>query len=433
MGSKIWAVVNWGILVVVTLIAVWMVWGLSTGEVEGGESESSGECLDIGKLDNFEYEACYDATSQMIFLKASREKSEYKVNELKVSFVDLSSQSYVLTDVPSAGGEKAYRIGAKKNPKNMDIRLEVVHDFAQSVCGAAKVFVDYCPAGTGGEGVDVSISPIDGVGIKDFIEIEDMEDVDSDIVVMDLVERESIWESTCKSDWNCGEWEACVEGVQHRTCKDTKGCSVPTSSPISAQRCDGACVESWECEWSSCEDGYSTPDCSDLNGCGTSYSIPEKLFCDERGSCVPEVICGAWTTCDINYDFVDLIGVEGLAELTGSKSRVCTDDKGCVSTQKEEEDCSISVDIYTERFDRCGEEYVGVYNVLDDSTLAVLKEGTGDKNYLNIYFDDKDGVYCDYCFDGVQDGDESGVDCGGSCKDCSERYVEERSWWEVLF
>ena len=436
MESKIWAIINWSVLVVVTFVAVWMILGVPQISENNGDGEivSVGSCVDVAELEGFKYEACYDAASEMIFLKANREKANYHINKLTVSFVDLSSQSYDLKDVPVAGGKGAYKILAKKNPKNINIGLGVVRDFVEPVCEDRSVFVDYCPVGIAGNGVDVSISPIDGVGIKDFVEVKSLPELESDVIAMDLAEKEKIWESTCKSNWDCGRWEACEEGVQRRDCNDSNHCIIPTSSPIRAQRCDGSCIENWECEWGSCENGWSFPSCNDLSGCGTNYEIPDKLACEERDDkCVPNVVCGDWSACEVDYNFVDLVGVSGLAQLSGSKSRICADKKGCISTQREDQVCSISVDVYTKRFKRCGEDYIGVYNILEDSTLAVLKEGNENKAYLNIYFDDQDGVYCDYCFDGKMNGDEEDVDCGGSCRKCEADTFVERSWWDYIF
>lgn len=439
MGSKVWVVLNWGVLIVVTLAAVWMVLGFPDGEDSNGYPDGEvplffDDCVDVNKIDEFEYEACYDAYSEMIFLKVTRGKGNYEVDGLRVSFVDIASQSYDLEDVPESGEDRAYRFLAKKNPGRLSVMLDVARDFSGSVCGGKNVFVDYCPVGTGGEGIGVLISPIEGVGIRDFIEVEDLPYFDSDVVVMDLVEKEKIWKSICRSNWECGGWEACGDDVQHRDCRDSNNCIVPTDSPVSVQRCDGTCVEAWECEWGGCEDGFSVPSCRDSNSCGTSYNVPEKLSCEERGKCVPDVICEAWTDCDVDYDFIDLVGMDGVMQLDGSKTRLCVDGEGCVLTQKEERNCSIGVDIYTKRFDRCGESYVGVYDILDDSTLAILKEGVGANVYLNIYFGEVEEVYCDYCFDGEMNGDEEDVDCGGSCRDCKSRtpYVE-RHWWDFIF
>lgn len=432
MDRKVWAFVNWGFLLVVSLVLVWLIWGPSQTEERVGEDffAPSGNCIDVVALEELKYQACYDAYSETIFLKVTRGKANYKIDKMSVSFVDINSQSYDLEGVPDAGENGAYKILAKKNPESIDVRLEISQDFSGSVCSGGSVFVDYCPTGTGGSGVGVSISPIEGVEVKDFVEVQDFQDFESDVVVMDLVEKEKIWGSKCKSSWKCGEWESCVEGVQRRDCKDSNKCVISTDSPVSSQRCDGGCDENWECEWSSCLNGVSSPTCEDLNDCGTSYDIPKELSCRASQKCVPYVVCGNWTSCEVDYDFIDLVGVDGVAKIGGVKTRVCVDEEGCVPVQKEESVCSVSVDIYTKKFERCGQEYVGVYGALDDGVLAVLKEGRGS---LNIYFDDQAGIYCDYCFDGKKNGDEEGVDCGGSCERCeSENSLSTRKWWDFF-
>lgn len=436
MGSKIWTFVNWGFLLIVVFITFWMVWGSYFQNADKSDDFSlpDAECVDVNKLDGLGYDACYDPTSENIFLKVSRERDNYNIRKIDVSFVDLSSQSRVLEDIPRAGESRAYSISANKNPNSISLGLEVVRDFSGSVCSSKNVFVDYCPVGTGGQGVNVSINSVGGVGFNDYIEVSDMADFDSDIVVMDLVEKEKVWESACKSNWDCGDWGECVGGLRRRSCEDLNHCFVSTESPITVQGCDGSCVEDWECEWSSCDDGFSTPKCRDSNDCGTSYDIPKKLACDDVGSCEPLVSCGEWSECKVDYNFLDLVGDVGkVTNIDGSRSRLCVDENKCIANQKEEESCSVSVDVYTKRFERCGDNYIGVYNIMDDSVLAILKMGMKEGSYLDIYFDEPSGVYCDYCFDDVMDGDETGVDCGGSCKACEALKYEKKSWWEYLW
>jgi hypothetical protein len=435
MRSKIWSIVNWGILLVVFLVAGWMVWSSQSGGYSEVKDTSfvPEECVDVEELDGFEYEACYDAYSETIFLKVSRSKGDYDVEGLEIYFVDLVSQSHVLEDVPGAGENRAYKILAKKNPKSINIRLDVAGILVGAVCQPKGIFIDYCPTGTSGSGVNVSISPISGIGFTDFVEIEDVSGFDSDIVSMDLVEKEEAWESVCKSNWDCGEWGACEDSVQRRNCRDLNNCGIPTGFPASTRGCDGSCFENWECEWDACKDGFSVPVCSDLNDCGTSYDVPKKLPCEERGSCLPDISCDEWTKCDVDYNFLDLVGYDEISQIDGTRTRVCVDKKGCIAVQKEEEVCSVSVDIYSERFEKCGENYIGVYDSLDNSTLAILKQGGEDNPYFNIYFNEQDSVYCDFCFDGVMNGDEEDVDCGGSCRECEVLVYEEKSWWEFVF
>jgi hypothetical protein len=434
MASKVWKFINWGVLLIAVLFFANMVWHVSSDDKTADFSEdffTERECVDLAS--GFEYDACYDAYSEAIFLKIKRGSDAYRIDSLEASFVDLSTKSYDLGEVPAVGKEMAYKLSAEKNPHNLNVKLGIVKDFSEPICGTSEsVFVDFCPAGTGGGASGVLISPIDGIQVSDFVEVEDFEGVDSDVFTLNLIDKEKVWESDCESDWQCGEWDACVDGVKKRNCKDAANCIASGDSPLTVQGCDGACTEDWECEWVPCDNGYSVPECFDLNECGTMYDVPDKLSCEEKGECVPEVECGEWTDCDVDYDFFNLIGA-GVADLRGTKSRVCVDRKRCLLPQKEVQSCSVSVDIYTDRFERCGEEYIGVYDVLDDGLLAVVKEGTKSSPYLNIYFSDQDKIECDYCFDGIMNGDEDDVDCGGSCGSCGEVIYYDEGFWDWVY
>ena len=43
-------------------------------------------------------------------------------------------------------------------------------------------------------------------------------------------------------------------------------------------------------------------------------------------------------------------------------------------------------------------------------------------NNKNLYFNTKIPFSADFCNTGEQDGDETGVDCGGSCTPCGGKY-----------
>ena len=432
MVSRFWTIFNWGALVVVTLFSAVIIWNSLSGEVvdEFVYEEEEVPCIDV--MAGVEYDACYDAYLETIFLKVRRGRDGYNINSFKVSFLDLSKKVYDLDDIPNIGEEKAYKLPAEKNPRDIDLEADVIKDFAEPICDAPEqLFVDYCPVGTSGEGVDVLISPLGGIEINDFIEVEDTSDLDSDIFTIDLVDAGRIWDSLCNPDWECSEWETCVDGVSRRDCEDVKGCAVSKDAPVTVRGCDGDCIEDWECEWGDCKSGVSVPSCVDSNNCGTRHDIPMELSCDKVGKCIPEIECGEWSECEVDYDFVDLIG-DGFMNLRGSKSRICVDDEKCTLSQREIKDCSVSVDVYTDDFKKCGEEYVGIYNSLNDEMLAIVKRGMGDNEYLNIYFSKEENIRCDYCFDGVMNGDEEEIDCGGSCQNCDdyERVVYEESFWE---
>ena len=378
------------------------------------------ECVDVNHVASFIYDACYDAYSKMIFMNVRRSFDSYDLNKIEVSFFDFSEQSYDLADVPFLEGSKSYKFSAEKNPGSLDVVLNIVKDFSAPICERSReISVKYCPVGIS-EGANVSIGDADSV--SDFEEVADVPRWDSSSTFdLSLVDKERVWSSQCSSQWECGDWEVCEDGVQKRACEDKKDCVVPTDVPDSTRYCDGRCVEEWECEWSSCSGGFTTPRCIDVNSCGTSYNVPKKLECYSAETCSPKIECGAWTGCELDYSFGDLTGGV-IGDLGGKRSRVCRDRNSCIEPTKEVEKCALDVDIYTRRISKCGEDYIGIYNKLDGSLVAKLEEGTVSKPRLDIYLDVAESEYCDYCFDGVLNGDESGVDCGGSCMICSDKY-----------
>ena len=427
--QKKWLVtLNIFVLIVVSFILVFVIWRFSINP----EVAESTECLDVNNVASFVYDLCYDAYSKNIFLSVRRGSDNYRLNSFEFSFFDFSQQEYEMTDIPEINEVKAYKIPAEKNPQNFYVRMNVVKDFSTPICEDPRnLFVKYCPVGS--EDIEVSISPLMGVELEDFVEIVDQRRQDSDVFALNLVDKEAIWESKCKSKWKCSTWGTCENGIQKRTCEDLENCLVPTDMPDEVKYCDGTCEERWECTWSDCRNGFAVPTCKDLNRCGTSYTIPQKLNCDKKGGCVPDVTCSEWSYCEVSYNFVDL--VQGsISEIEGTKFRTCQDSNNCMQTKMESQTCSVGVDVYTRRFTKCGIEFIGIYNKLSNELISRIDRGTEENQVFNIYLSDgSESDYCDYCFDGVKDGDEEGVDCGGSCEECSEVYKEtmfrKDNWW----
>jgi len=390
------------------------------------------DCIDVNKVASFVYDSCYDAFTNTIFLEVRRGYDQYQLRGFEFSFFDFSEQVYEISEVPNTDDFKAYKIPAEKNPNNLNVRLNIRKDFSAPICDEPRtLFVKYCSPGIHEEGVNVSINPLSGEDVEDFIDVVKSPPQDSDVFSLDLVDKERVWKSQCESKWDCSGWEDCENGIRKRACVDRNSCFIPTDMPSTAEYCEDGCQENWECEWSKCFGGYTTPTCKDLSKCGTSYNLPQKLPCAD-GKCFPDIECDAWSECEVDYNFLDLIGGR-VDEIQGSKFRVCRDRSGCISDREETRSCSVGVDIYTRRFTKCGAEFIGIYNRLDNELIARIEEGTLDNPYLNIRLDGGDSIYCDYCFDGIQNGDEEEVDCGGSCEDCSDKYrsttFKKKNWW----
>jgi hypothetical protein len=418
MQKKWWVVANVSFLIILVVVLIFVAYRFAIFEEEVREEE----CVDVHNVASFVYDACYDAYTEQIFIEVKRGFDIYNIKKMVFSFFDFSQKSYDVYDVPENKGAAYFKIPAEKNPQSLSIFLGIVKDFSAPICNDPReIFVRYCVEGIHQESINASISPLNGEDIGDFIEIGRSPSDDSDVLSTDLVEKERIWASQCESIWSCSSWGECADGIERRECKDSKECFIPTAVPDTARYCDGTCVEKWECEWSKCSNGYAVPECRDLNRCGTSYNIPKKLACDVRGSCTPDIVCEGWSECDIDYSFIDL--VSGVQNLEGTRSRVCSDKNSCAEPSFETKNCSVGVDIYTRRMRKCGIEFIGIYNKLTNDLISRIDIGDVNNPHLNIDLDGGDQNYCDYCFDGVQNGDETGIDCGGSCEVCETKYV----------
>jgi hypothetical protein len=249
---------------------------------------------------------------------------------------------------------------------------------------------------------------------------------------------------TCESlGYECGEWTICNVEKDCGSCGAGEECSW------------GQCVEldcntNWECtEWSSCDpDTYTqTRECQDLNNCGTEEGKPsEQQSCypddeeedeeedeDEEEECIPQWSCGEWSECNADYTLLEI--VEGETEFQGEQQRTCEDLGDCEDTKTEVRSCEIESPIRTRLVEWCGEEYIELID--KDTGELVARVKVGEEEDVSIGFIVGDFVgYCDYCYDGVQNYDEQGVDCGGpGCPPCEEgcNIFISRGWNFVSF
>lgn len=208
----------------------------------------------------------------------------------------------------------------------------------------------------------------------------------------------------------------------------------------------GVCEPNWTCSWSKCIAGFSYQTCVDSNKCGIDYDVSPPRRCtvsksspsivdagggvggtSSSSKCVPDVVCGEWSECDAKYSFDDLLGDVG--SVKGKQIRTCMDRNDCFVTEFDEQACSIDLEIYAEEEEWCGENYLFIYNRDSNQLIArILDRTLDDLPSFDVSLLVGSSVqYCNYCFNGIIDGDEESVDCGGSCVECGSEAVGDFS------
>ena len=189
----------------------------------------------------------------------------------------------------------------------------------------------------------------------------------------------SIVSSDCYPSYSCGEWGNCNdEGIQQRACIDNK-CSLP--------------------------------------------EIIERKFCKEEKGCIPDVRCTKWSQCNYAEKLNDFISKDIV--FIGYKERTCTDLNKCIASNIEKSSCSLSIPIDVKKITWCNESYLEIFDKDTDRLVSRIKSSQASKaissgGEFDISFLTTDFKgYCNYCFNGILDYDEEGVDCGGnSCPSC---------------
>lgn len=406
------------IVVTLTLLLIGCIVFLSLRDKDDNISEYV--CTNNPILDNIETAGCYDAFSGNIYVQIYYENSNIApTGNIRASFFDYMNRDYLITSKNKTNNSYLYEIKATRKPLDLTLIFE---DFSSVIyCTNNKtITINYCSNFTSSK-VNATLTLITNESISNFVPVNDYSV--SDYISSTLLDKDQVWSAICISSWKCSSWERCVNGLQKRKCTDINKCLVPVNIPRYERYCNGSCQEEWVCDWSTCIDGYSTPACRDLNECGTEHDKPSRIICDKK--CTPNIRCGAWTNCSIDYSFESLSSLSN-GMMDGKETRTCVDTNNCINNYIESSECSTSVDIYVREFTKCGEKYVGVYSLLDNSLLASFSKSSKESSAINIDFSSNiQKQHCPYCYDNVLDGDETDVDCGGSCEKCVEKIVIE--------
>lgn len=409
--------------IVVVVVVIFFVMSFILTEV----MDEPTECVDVSAAAGFVYDVCYDSYTQNVFMLVKGEAGYY-LETFRASFFDGRNRSYDLTYNVDDDVSQLYKFYAARNPLMLSLDLNALGAVDPACESTKDLRVRYCETRRPGDGR----GSLNGSVVEDWVPLPPRrtEEYTNEI---NYTVKEVAWLNVCRSDWSCAEWEECDGTFQRRNCEDLNGCEISIGSLETVRYCGEDCFEDWSCDWGDCVGGFMEPACYDLNDCGTEFDKPSPMSCVSGVVCRPDINCGDWGDCEVDYGLLDLVGEE-IGGIAGSRSRLCIDKSGCVESRKEVKSCSVGVDIYIRKFRKCGEDFVGIYNRLTEKLIARIKEGDEDEPFMDIYFDDRDeNVYCDYCYDGILNANEEGIDCGGSCMSCEDKYriraFRKKSFW----
>jgi len=113
-------------------------------------------------------------------------------------------------------------------------------------------------------------------------------------------------------------------------------------------------------------------------------------------------------------------------ELEGIQKRDCYDTSGCIDYPVvEEQNCVIDVPVEIREVVSCQETVLEVYEQETQELVSRVRE-TNNLSGVNVNFiETSQEAYCNYCFNEMQDYDETEVDCGGpNCPECTTEFLD---------
>lgn len=200
-----------------------------------------------------------------------------------------------------------------------------------------------------------------------------------------------------------------------------------------------SCVDVWQCgNWSECIIGKRYRDCKQVNPkCEFTTYKPstewlDPLCIDKQIKCEPNWTCSEWKSCKLDYGMKVILSGKITDTITTKQERLCYDALYCTgSVGMEMRDCNKTIPIKTRTVDWCNCKYIEIFNQDTGQFISRIGESSlGESPHLDIELSLNELSrldHCWYCYNGIKDYDEKGVDCGGSCADCTEIPASSRS------
>ena len=195
----------------------------------------------------------------------------------------------------------------------------------------------------------------------------------------------------CQANWNCTEWSPCWPiGVQNRSCYDTNDCDDNRTKPDEIKLCvyDATCDDGLK---NGIETGVDCGGpCDPCATCDDGEQNQGELGVDCGGPC--DQACPSCNDGIMNQNESDVDCGTGCQLCVGGKS--CRVNLDCESYKCEYLVCSES----------------SCYDEINNCQGEVCEKGIDCEGPCE--------AICNTCNDGVKNGGEIGIDCGGKCRPC---------------
>lgn len=177
-----------------------------------------------------------------------------------------------------------------------------------------------------------------------------------------------------------------------------------------------ACTPDYVCaDWGNCEKGIQIRNCTDI-ACGLPTNIERRLCTSQEDSCKVKYQCSIWSECSYLSKTSDILASN--IRFKGYSERACTDENNCADNFIEQKSCEDSFKVRFVKIEQCGVPFLVALDEKSNREVSEINLNAWKQRKLNLAFVQSNFSYCPSCYDGVQNMDEQGIDCGGSCKEC---------------
>ena len=128
--------------------------------------------------------------------------------------------------------------------------------------------------------------------------------------------------------------------------------------------------------------------------------------------CTPNFVCTAWSDCNVDYSFVNLMN----NEVQSNQFRYCKDINNCFPNFMDKRICDNKENVSITIKARCNQTYIELMGEVEKAISRLTNNNK--KSFMNIEINIIGDGYCGYCYNNIKDYDEKDVDCGGSCPRC---------------